>query len=105
MYVIVEEGPAIFVLVSLMFTGTIRSKGCFPRHDAISLSDIDVHRLTVHTHPGGLELLIPTGECRWGSTKPLTLPAFAYNSIVKHDHLLIAVKQLYMLHETLSIPR
>ena len=89
MYVIVEEGPAIFVLVSLMFTGTTTSKGCFPRSGAFSLPDVYAKRLRVRTHCTVIAVFIPVERYRWGSIKTPFTPAFAYNFIVTHDHLLL----------------
>ena len=93
MYVIVEEGPAIFVLVSLLFTGTTTSMGCFSGSGAFLLPDIYAMRLRVHTHCEVIAVHIPVEQCRWASTKTPSIPAFAYNIIGTPDGLLIAQKQ------------
>ena len=99
MYVIVEEGPAIFVLVSLLFTGTTTSMGCFPRSGEALLPDIYTKTLRVQTHCEVIAVLIPVEQCRWASTKTPSIPAFAYKVIGTPDGLLIAQKQPNLLCE------
>ena len=93
MYVIVEEGPAIFVLVSFLFARTTTSMGYFPRSGAFSPSEFYAKRLRVHRYCTVSAVLIPVDQYRWGSTKTPFIPAFAYNFIGAPDGLLFAQKQ------------